>query len=451
MKVRLLDGPLTLAQQLIIGAWSATLLGVVALWALTALEPLTQDVASAFLSIGLLVGLLATFFALTQFLLMGRIAWIEKAFGLDRLASYHRLNGYAAIILILAHAPLITASYALRSGTNYFTQYSELLTQYPFVGLAGVAVVLFVIVVGSSIYISRKHLKFETWYYVHLAVYAAIILASLHQFAIGSSFTGNPIAFWSWLSLYLFVALNIIIWRFMLPIINLFRFQFRVDRIVQETPTTTSVYIFARDVKRLRALPGQFVLVRFLSRQFVLEEHPFSLSMIPQGDMIRLTIRHVGDFTSRIASLQPGTRVLVSGPFGRFTHKAAQTNKRLFIAGGVGITPIRSMAEEAVKDKRDAVLLFGNKDRHDVPLRKELEALRVRGLNLRYVYSDQKVAGAERGRIDGDLIERLVPDFLERDIYVCGPPPMMETIVADLKKRNIDEARLHYERFALHN
>ncbi len=449
MRIRLFDGPITMAQQLIIGLWSAALVGVVTLWAFTVLGSLAVDAASIFLAIGLLIGLLATYFALTQFMLMGRILWIERAFGLDRLARYHRLNGYAAITLILLHAPLITAAYALRSHSNYFVQYLDLILHYQFVVLAFLAVILFVTVVGSSIYIVRQRLKFESWYYVHLMVYGAIILASLHQFALGTSFQDSSLAWWSWLSLYLFVALNIVIFRFGLPILNYFRFGFRVEKVVRETATTTSVYIRAKHVKRLHAKAGQFVLVRFLSWQFGLEEHPFSLSMISDDDQLRLTIRSVGDFTTAIRDLKPGTPVLLSGPFGRFTSRVAQTNKRLFIAGGVGITPIRCLFEEAAVARQDTVLLYGNKTDDDTPLKQELDKLTTELAVVSYVYSDKVVKGAEQGYIDGALIEKLVPDFYERDIYLCGPPLMMEAIVADFKQMDIDESQLHYERFAL--
>jgi predicted ferric reductase len=453
LHIRLFEGAPTIAQQTIIGLWAILLFAVVGMWGLTSASLLSSGASNVFLSIGLLIGLLATFFALTQFMLMGRIWWIESAFGLDRLASYHRFNGYAAIILILLHAPLITASYALRSSTNYFQQYIELLTDYTYVGLAGIAVVLFVGVVASSIYIARRHLKFETWYWVHLAVYAAIVLASLHQFAIGSSLQQSTLAYYFWLGLYLFVALNFVIWRFGLPVFNMIRFGFTVDRVIAETPTTTSVYIRGKNLKKFKTVPGQFVLVRFLARSFGLEEHPFSLSMTPeysQAAELRLTIRHVGDYTGRIAQIKAGTKVVISGPFGRFTRKVSHTKKRLYIAGGVGITPIRTMFEESVHQKVATTLLYGNKDSSDVPLKKELDAISTDEAKIHYVYSDETRKDAESGRINAALIKRLVADVAERDVYVCGPPPMMASVVEDLRKLNVPTDQIHFEQFSLH-
>lgn len=450
MKIRLFDGPITLAQQVIIGLWGVGLFAVTALWALTLLQNLSTT-ASIVIAVSLLAGLLATYFALIQFMLMSRIGWIEQEFGLDRLASFHRINGYSAIILMLIHVPLITLGYAMQAHVGYLKQYFDLIFHYQYVIFASFGLILFLVIIGSSIYIARKRLKFETWYYVHLMAYLAIIFVSLHQFAIGRSFQTNSAYFYGWLGLYLFVAVNVLVYRFGFPVYNLYRFGFRVAKVEAETGTATNVYISAKDVERLGVVPGQFILVRFFQAGFIYEEHPFTVSQIPKGDMLRLTIRKSGDFTEQIPQLKVGTKVLVSGPFGRFTHNVEQKSKRLLIAGGVGITPIHSLLQESVASTIDSVVLFGNRDSSDVPLKREVEVLsRNASVSFHPIYSDEEVSGAEKGYVSGELIERLVPDYKQRDIFLCGPPVMMIAIITDLKKLGIDESLLHYEQFGLH-
>ncbi|MFI5212833.1 MAG: hypothetical protein ACHQTE_02635, partial [Candidatus Saccharimonadales bacterium] len=191
--------------------------------------------------------------------------------------------------------------------------------------------------------------------------------------------------------------------------------------------------------------------VRIFARRFWWQEHPFSLSWIPHDNLIRLTIRHVGDYTTMIAGLTPGKRVLVSGPFGRFTRDVAVTNKRLFIAGGVGITPIRPLAEQALDQKVDSILIYGNRTTDDVVFKDELDELAKAGLQLHYVFSNPaKNYHGEIGYVDSARIKKLVPDFKKRDIYLCGPPAMMNAIVADLTAIGITTSQLHYERFSLH-
>lgn len=446
-KLHLFDGRITGWQQALVSLWALILVGIVALWALHGVTMLTSgDLSEMFISIGDIFGLLATYFALTQFLLMGRIPWIERAFGLDRLNSYHRINGYLAISLIVIHPIFITFHHMAEDQTDYVHAYLSIFSEHPYTVWALIAELLFIAVVVSSMYIARKRLKFETWYYVHLMVYLAIILVPFHQFVNGATFAGSHFATNVWLALYAFVALNILVFRFGMVVFDAMKYHFEVSRVERETPTTVSVYIKARSLSRFHVKPGQFILVRFLTKRLIFQEHPFTVSWIPHGDELRITVRNSGDFTAHMDQIKPGTRVAVSGPFGRFTSDVAMTKKRLFIAGGVGITPLRCLAEEAASAETDAVLLYSNRSPEDVPLKSEIDELNLKTI---YIYSDEHVRGAENGRLDGERIETLVPDYKSRDIYLCGPPPMTNALIAQLTELGVDEEQLHYERFAL--
>jgi predicted ferric reductase len=446
--IHLFDSPATLSQQLLLLLWGGLLVGVVAIWAPIGTSLLSSGTDGIFLAVAQLMGLLATFFALTQFLLMGRIVWIEHTFGLDRLAHYHRLNGYLAITLILLHPLFITLYHLMEGEPSIWSAFVGIFAEHPYTLLALVSEILFITVVISSIYIARKHLKFETWYFVHMLTYSAIILASFHQFVNGSSLVSSQVAYNAWLGLYAFVALNLMIWRFGLPLYNFMKFDFRIVRVAKETPTVTSIYIKALGVERLKIKPGQFVMVRIFTRQLWWQEHPFTVSWIPKNDELRISVRNVGDYTAELQNLTPGARVLISGPFGRFTSDIATTKRRLFIAGGIGITPLRSLAEEAVDSGVNAVLLYANRNTADVPLKQEIDAL---GLPTIYVYSDEKVDGVAPGFINGDMIAESVPDFVNRDIYLCGPPAMMAALVDQLTALGVSSGQIHYELFALHN
>ncbi len=265
MRMKLFDGPMTASQGLVIGMWAFNLAAVLVIWATTALPDPGSGLDDVVLSVGRLLGLLAVFFALVQFMLMGRVAWIERAFGLDRLAGYHRLNGYATVLCIVGHATVIVMAYSLAAETNFVTQYVSIVREFPYVWMALLAEILFITVVVTSVYIVRRRLRFETWFFVHLLVYAAIVLAFFHQFALGGSFNGHPMARAYWYGLYAFVTVNVLFWRFSFPTINLLRFRFRVLNVVAETPTSTSVYISGQHLHRWKAQPGQFVLVRIFA------------------------------------------------------------------------------------------------------------------------------------------------------------------------------------------
>lgn len=405
------------------------------------------------LAVARLAGLIATFCALTQFVLMGRVGWLEPIFGLDKLAIFHRRNGIATIMLILVHSFLMTLGYSQLTGLSAVAQIQQFILFFPFLPLAIVAEMLFVLIVASSIYIARKHLKFETWYYVHVLTYLAIVLVFWHQFANGADLLGNQLFRNYWIGLYLFVLLNLIVWRFSIPLIRSSYHGFRVKKVVTETPSATSLYITGRKLDRFTAKGGQFVLIRILAKGLWWQEHPFSLSMIPKTEHFRLTIRQLGDFTNQIPHLKKGTPVIVSGPYGAFTHQLQLTRKAVYIAGGIGITPIRSLLEERASwsKKGDAVLLYGNRSQKETVLWQEIIELATRiGMPVFNVLSDQPDYKGEKGYIDREKIARLVPDIARCDVFVCGPPPMVNGIMPALKELGVPKKYVHYERFSLH-
>lgn len=442
-----------LAKKLLWTFWAANLIAVTGFWASVSGAQLVVGELNPFIAVGRLAGLLATFCALTQFVLMGRAGWLEPIFGMDRIARAHRLNGYATYLLAVSHPLLVVAGYASLTGLGFAEQYFSILQSVPYVAFASFGLLLLTLTVGMSVYIARKHVTFEMWYYVHLLNYAFIALIPFHQLTSGGDFLANPAFHYYWLGLYVFAALTIVIWRFGRPVYRFLKFEFQVEKVVSEAPRATSVYITGRNLQEFTAMGGQFVLVRFLRKGMWWQEHPFSLSQLPNKDHLRLTIRQLGDFTNDVPTIKTGTKVVVSGPHGAFGHAQAVMQKTLYIAGGIGITPIRSMIEESVQQAQptDAIFLYGNRAENEIVLRKELDALATRlNMPIHHVLSDDSKWTGEKGFIDQEKITRLVPDVAERDIFLCGPPPMMAGIMKALDALDVPPGQIHYERFELH-
>ncbi|HSE29478.1 MAG TPA: ferric reductase-like transmembrane domain-containing protein [Candidatus Saccharimonadales bacterium] len=444
---------LKIEKMILWGLWFANLAIIFGFWFYSSGQFLFNGWSELLLGLGRLAGLLATFCVLMQFVAMGRLGWLEPIFGMDRLAIFHRRNGIAVLILILLHPPLISLGYMQITGFTMLQQISYTLLNTPFVAFAALGLLLLLLTICSSIYIARKHLKFETWYFVHLANYLAILLIFGHQFANGSTLLGNPWFKYYWIGLYVFTALNLIVWRFLKPVYKFFYHDFKVQQVVAETPTATSVYISGKNMQNFKAEGGQFVLVRFLTKELGLQEHPFSLSMIPDRERLRLTIRQLGDFTNQVPGLKPGTPVVVSGPFGSFTQDRQITDKVLFIAGGIGITPIRSLIEERVKNnqKQDAVLVYASRNLKEIALKTEIEHLCSQAkIKLINVLSEEPTYNGEKGYVDAAILERLVPDIKSRDVFICGPPVMVDKIYPALEQLRVPKQLIHAERFSLH-
>ena len=413
---------------------------------------LLGDAAGQLLAWGRLAGLLAAFGCLLQITLVGRSRWVERAFGLDRLTRIHHATGLTLVILLVAHPVLVTVGHARMADLTVWAQLADFWRTWTDVLQASIGLAVLLAAIGLSVAIVRRHLRYETWHATHLAIYIALALAFGHQIAIGGDLAGKPVFRAYWLAIYAGTFLNLLWGRVARPLRDFRRHRFEVAALTPETADVTSVHIRGRNLDRFRAEAGQFVLVRFLAPGVRWETHPFSISQPPDGQEIRLTIKQLGDFTRRIPALSPGTRVVIDGPHGIFTARRAQSPKVLMIAGGIGITPIRSVAEVLLAAGREIVLIYGNRDRASVALYDELEHLSSFSggrLRVTHVMSADPNWPGEKGRVDGACLARLAPDLLERDIYLCGPPPMMRLVRAALHAVGVASERIFDERFAL--
>ena len=429
-------------------AFLANVAIIVFFWAQSSFSLLFSGLGSALSSLGRLCGLLAVFIVLLQFVLMGRARWLEKIFGLDNLAKVHKLNGYGTIAFIVFHTVFITAGYAISSHTTFISQFFTFLTNYEDVFKAFLATDIFIIVVFFSIYIVRRHLKYELWYLIHILTYLAVILAWGHQLQNGQDFASNHLFVLYWYALYIFVFANLLYFRFFLQYYQFFKHRFYVESVVKENDSVSSMYISGRNIQQFKVQAGQFIMVRFLSGMKVLQSHPFSVSMLPTNNRMRITIKSNGDFTNTISEIKKNTKIIIDGPYGVFTEKLCTHNKVLFIAGGIGITPIRVLIQQMAENKQDVILLYSNKKESETVFKKELDELSKKyHFPIRYMYTQGKMANS--GRLNSEKIYLFVPDILERDVYLCGSSKMMESMILELKKCSVKSWDIHYENFSL--
>jgi predicted ferric reductase len=395
---------------------------------------------------GRITGLIAAYLLLIQVLLIVRIPWLERAVGFDRLTVWHRRNGKAAVILVIAHVVFITLGYAGTDRISVQAEVSTLLTSYPGMVTATIGTGFLLLTVGTSLVIVRRQIRYEAWYLVHLSAYAGILLGWFHQIPTGNEFAVNSTAAAYWTALYLVTLALLVAFRFLQPAIRGYWHRLRVSEVVQEGPGVVSVRMTGRHLDRLPARAGQFFLWRFLTPDRWFEAHPFSLSQAPDGESLRITVKSVGDFTSRIGEMKPGTRVLAEGPFGVFTDRPGRRDPVLLIAGGIGITPIRALAEEM---EGDVVVIYRAVRDVDVVLARELESLAAStGLRMLYVVGDHRAPGGDR-LLSPEHVRELVPDITTRQVYICGPPGLVSYIEGNVRRSGVPRKQLHIERFAL--
>ncbi len=408
-----------------------------------------HESAELFTSLGRVTGLVAVYLALIQILLLSRLPPVERLVGFDRLTVWHRRNGKVCISLVVAHTVFITVGYAGTDQISVPHEFSRLLSSYPGMVTATIGTVLMVGVVFSSLVIVRRRLPYEGWYFVHLLIYAGIALSYLHQLPTGNEFTTHASQADYWIALYVVTLALLVSFRLAAPMLGAFRYRLRVADVTQEVPGVVSLRITGRHLDRLNARAGQFMLWRFFTRGRWWQSHPFSLSAAPDGRSLRLTVKDVGNFTSRIGEVPAGTALLAEGPFGTFTAIQRTRPRVALIAGGIGITPIRALFEELPAAPGELALIYRVIRDEELVFREELEEIaRERGADLFFIVGDHRsVPGSEL--LSPTHLRQLIPDIAQREVYLCGPHAMMIRTEGSLRGAGVPGHQIHSERFAL--
>jgi predicted ferric reductase len=408
--------------------------------------------AGALESLGRWTGLVASDLLLVQVLLMARIPVVERAVGQDRLARWHRLTGFTSFNLMLAHVGLITWGYAAGDLAAVPGTFWDLTVTYPGMLLALAGTLCLVMVVVTSIRAARSRLRYESWHLLHLYAYLGVGLAMPHQLWTGQEFLSSTAATAYWWSLWVAAVAAILVFRAGLPVARTLRHDLRVRSVVAEdAPGVVSVYIGGRDLDRLPVTAGQFLFWRFLTGPGWSRAHPYSLSAAPDGRSLRITVKDLGDGSALVRRLRPGTRVVVEGPYGRLTQRPRTRARIALLGAGVGVTPLRALAEGLPYAPGDAVLL--QRATAQPLFGRELDVLAAeRGLRSEWLAGPRRSPDSWLGTDSGpgadlDVLLQWIPDVAERDVYICGPQRWTDAVRHTLTAAGLPPARLHVEIF----
>ncbi|HSX17293.1 MAG TPA: ferric reductase-like transmembrane domain-containing protein [Patescibacteria group bacterium] len=392
-------------------------------------------------ALGRLFGLLATYTILLEVFLVSRVPFLEKNFDLHEMTDLHRWNGYGIVASIVAHTVFLTIGYAAPGHVGWWNQFWQFNTQYEDILYATIGTIVLLAATALSVRIMRKRLPYELWFATQLTLYGAIVLGTLHQLKTGGDFIGH---FWFtsyWYMWYIGVFGLLAWYRFILPLLNAYRYEFRVAGVVQESATTYSVYVSGNGIEHFRFSPGQYATWWVLAPGIWWQAHPFSFSNPPGEEFLRFTVKASGDFTNAIRHLQPGSRVIIDGPRGSFiTDRAANAKQVLLIAGGIGIAPYVSSIETFLDAHLPVALLYAASSKKEISFRRELAELQRQGLLVDIFLKEQG------RRIDTDSLKQYITPGTV--VYVCGPDGMSRGLSNALHKLGVPKSAIVTERFA---
>ncbi|MEO7448882.1 MAG: ferric reductase-like transmembrane domain-containing protein [Humibacillus sp.] len=433
----------------------ALVLFVVALWVSGGGITDFTSPGKSLTNLGRLSGLVASVLILIQVLLMARIPMLEQAWGQDELARVHRLVGFTSFNLMVTHIGLTMLGYSVGTDLGVLATVIDEVLHSPGILLALAGTLALVMVVVTSVRMARKRLRYESWHLLHLYAYLGAGLALPHQLWTGADFRRSAVATAFWWGLYAAALLSVIVYRVLLPVIRSRRHRLVVAHVHAESPTVTSVVVTGRNLHRLPVRAGQFFQWRFLDGEGSSRANPYSLSAAPDGRSLRITAAVVGDASARLATLRPGTTVLVEGPYGRL-HTGRRTRDRsLLIGAGIGITPLRALLEELPAGPDATVVIYRVSRQTDIVLAGELlDLAKAKGARVVAVVGHRRAdtvswLPAESAHVgEAEALLRIVPDVADRDVYVCGNPAWMDTVIAAAKGAGVPSGSIHHERFS---
>jgi len=182
----------------------------------------------------------------------------------------------------------------------------------------------------------------------------------------------------------------------------------------------------------------------------------FTLANAPseQQLMIATRLRDTA-FKRMLGEIPLGTRIDIEGPFGRFTLPEDNSQTAVFLAGGIGITPFRSMLVEAVHNKLShrLILLYSNRRPEDAAFLDELQALQQDNPDYTCIGTmtsptqDAETWKGETGRIDQTMVRKYVKDTETAMFYVVGPPAMVDGLRKMLESAGIHKSNIRFEEF----
>lgn len=420
---------------------------VIFLWWLQTPAARLQHLADEYIMGAQLTGLLAAYLLLIEVALMARIPWLERRIG-SWLATLHRGLGAYLILLLTAHTTLVIVGYSMSLQAPPSAVVKTIFATYPYVLMATFGFGLLIAIGVSSIKHFRLKLGYDRWHTLHLVAYPAVVMAFFHQITLGAQFTRNEVAKDTWIAMHLTVAAAILLYRVVIPVNRTLKYRLRVVGVVVESPDTVSIYVGGVNLERLGAQAGQYFRWRFLGRGLWHQTHPFSLSAAPTNGVLRLTVKGVGNYTRRLKRrIRPGVRVIADGPYGAFTAELRRRQRVLLIGGGVGVTPLRAIAETLDGGAGDVIFLQRASTESDLLMVDELDRMHTDG-KLTYI----PVLG-KRGKTPRQdpmaphRLRELITDLDDREVFICGSPTMARTTIKNLRRAGVSWRRLHTELF----
>jgi predicted ferric reductase len=398
-------------------------------------------------AIGQLSGLVCALAAMGAVILTSRPRFLERRYGQDQLLIAHRWFGIVTAFALLLHAVTDTWAWGASTGGTIVSGLVDLLVHESWMVAALVGTILFLTVGLSSWRRVRQFIPYETWYFIHLTGYLAVLLGFGHQLTLGADIAGDAVALVWWWTLAVATVL-VVAYSRLGDLLRSATRAFYVNAVSREANGIGSIHVSGPGLAHLRVAGGQFFNVRALTRDLWWQTHPFSVSAAPTTAGLRFTVKELGEDSARLLRVQPGTRLLLEGPYGTFTADLAQGAPVVLVAGGVGVAPIRAMLEDCAPHQ-SPVVIVRVRDKDDAAHRVELERLVASRHGSLHILTGPRQWFTRHDPFHPDTLRAWIPDVAQRHIFVCGPASLEAAVMKGMRKAGVPTDHIHHESFGV--
>jgi predicted ferric reductase len=393
-------------------------------------------------------GLLALPLMVFQFALVSRLGPASRPFGSDALMQVHAQVGLIALAAVVIHPLLLLGHGVPLSAWN------------PFVGpwllqTGAIALWATLLIVVTSIFRRQLRLGYEAWQVLHLVLAVVLTAAMILHILAARGYAAEPVMR-ALLIAYAGLAFGVLLhYRVLRPVL-IWRRPWTLVENQDAGGSTRLLRVRPAGHRGFAFEPGQFAWLITGGSPLWSAQHPISMASSaerPADGTIEFAIKALGDWSGTVVpALEPGARLWVDGAFGAFTPEGHPAQGYVLIAGGIGISPMRSILQ-TLRDREDVrpvILFYAAHDWTRVSFRDEIEALR-QSLNLTVVYVFEGPGDdwtGERGYVTAEVLRRHLPRQYQRFVYfMCGPVPMMDALEDALVEIGVPAGAIQSERF----
>lgn len=389
-------------------------------------------------SIGQILGLVGMSLFSINLILAARFKFLDKYFrGLDKVYINHHKIGAIAFCMLLFHPIFLVVEYitiSLREASLFFVPFVNMPITWGIISL-----VLMIIILSITFY---SKIKYHVWKISHKLMIIVFIFAILHTLFISSDISRNGLLRYYILSL-AFIGLILSVRKAFLDRILVKKFRYKVKNLNHLNENMVEIEMVP--VKnRMVFSPGQFAFFNFISEAVSTESHPFSISSSSRENSLKIVFKNLGDFTNKLKNLKQDDEVLVDGPYGYFSHEKVKNTNQIWIAGGIGITPFLSMSQ-ALSPDYNIALFHSVKEEKEAIFSKQLEEFSRGNKNFKY----NLWVSRDNGYLTAPAIFDIIDGSKDREIFLCGPAPFMESLKNQFVLLGVNIKKIHYENFSL--